>query len=433
MILSARQKSCLRASLVRRTMKVVMFLCPVWLFGPLAFISPRGPGDGPGESPSDSDGGPAAHTGRTEQVVMDTVARNETLSDIFLANEISYTELLEVLKASKGLFNLNRLQAGSLVRLAFDEEKRFSRFEYEIDDRRMLLVDLNRPDSVTARIDEVEYRYGTRMVGGEIRSSLYQAMEDIGENMEIAYMLSEIFAWQIDFITDLRKGDYFRAVIEEYRGRDDVTKLSTVLAAEFYNNGKLYQAFRYEDPEGHVDYYDGTGASLQRKFLKSPLKYKRISSRFSKRRFHPILKIYRPHLGVDYSAPVGTPVSSVGDGEIVMAGRDGGYGNCVKVRHNGTYQTLYGHLRGFARGIRKGLKVKQGQVIGYVGTTGLSTGPHLDFRMTVNGKYVNPLTVNLPAADPVKKTYEDEFRRLVMDRMEVLDQDTPVLALQTDE
>jgi murein DD-endopeptidase MepM/ murein hydrolase activator NlpD len=249
--------------------------------------------------------------------------------------------------------------------------------------------------------------------------------------MEIAYMLSEIFAWQIDFSTDLRKGDYFRAIVEEYRGRDEKIKINTILAAEFYNNGKLYQAFRYADPDGRVDYYDGTGTSVRRKFLKSPLKYKRISSRFSRRRLHPILKIYRPHLGVDYAAPSGTPVVSVGDGEVVLAGWKGGFGNCVKVRHNGIYQTLYGHLRGFARGIRRGKRVKQGQVIGYVGSTGLSTGPHLDFRLTVRGKYVNPLTINLPAADPVKKAYRDEFRKLVFEHMEFLDEEeTTVLAFQ---
>jgi murein DD-endopeptidase MepM/ murein hydrolase activator NlpD len=391
-------------------MKIVLYLCPVWLFGPLIFLSLRGAADQPGENNGGSDGIISILSGQTEQVVVDTVARNETLSDIFLAHEISYSELLEVLKASKGIFNLNRLQSGSLVKMAFNEERRFSRLEYEIDDRRLLLVDVHRPDSVTAWIDEVDYQYRSRLVNGEIRSSLYQALQDNNEHMEIAYMLSEIFAWQIDFSTDLRKGDYFRAIVEEYRGRDEKTKLNTILAAEFYNNGKLYQAFRYVDPDGRVDYYDGTGTSVRRKFLKSPLKYKRISSRFSRRRFHPILKIYRPHLGVDYAAPSGTPVVSVGDGEVVLAGWKGGFGNCVKVRHNGIYQTLYGHLRGFARGIRRGKRVKQGQVIGYVGSTGLSTGPHLDFRLTVRGKYVNPLTVNLPAADPVKKAYRDEFR-----------------------
>jgi len=410
-------------------MKIALYLCPVWLFGPLIFLSLRGPADQPGENAGDSDGIISILSGQTEQVVVDTVARNETLSDIFLAHEISYAELLDVLKASKGIFNLNRLQSGSLVKMAFNDERRFSRLEYEIDDRRLLLVDVHRPDSVTARIDEVDYQYSSRLVSGEIRSSLYQALQDNNEHMEIAYMLSEIFAWQIDFSTDLRKGDYFRAIVEEYWGRDEKTKLNTILAAEFYNNGKLYQAFRYVDPDGRVDYYDGTGTSVRRKFLKSPLKYKRISSRFSRRRFHPILKIYRPHLGVDYAAPVGTPVVSVGDGEVILAGWNGGFGNCVKVRHNGIYQTIYGHLRSFARGIRRGARVKQGQVIGYVGSTGLSTGPHLDFRLMVRGKYVNPLTVNLPAADPVNKDYREEFRELVFEHLKVLDEeDTTVIA-----
>jgi murein DD-endopeptidase MepM/ murein hydrolase activator NlpD len=372
-------------------------------------------------------------TASTEHVILDTVTRDETLSDIFMKNEVSYAELLEVMKVSKVHFNLNRIRSGSVVKLAFDGEARFSRLEYEIDDRRLLRVTVHKPDSMSAGVDEVEYQYRYRLVGGEISSSLYQTIQNMNENLEIAFLLSEIFAWQVDFSTDLRSGDYFGAVVEEYWGRDGVIRLNTVIASEFFNNGKLYQAFRYEDPDGHIDYYDGTGSSLRRKFLKSPLKYTRISSRFSRRRLHPILKVYRPHLGVDYAAPIGTPVVTVGDGEIIFAGWQRGFGNIVKVRHNGTYKTTYGHLNGFARGIRKGVKVMQGKVIGYVGSTGLSNGPHLDFRLIKRGNYVNPLTVDLPAADPVKKEYSADFRRRVLDYMEILDSDKDTILASTTE
>ena len=418
----------MRARIVHKTTKVVCYLCPVWLFGPLLYFS-LSDADRAGEVHSNTVDLLSELAGSTERVVMDTVTRDETLSDIFLKNDLSYTDLIEVVKASKEYFDFNLLRSGSVVKLVFDKEEQLSRLEYEIDDRRLLLVDAHRPDLISARVDEVDYQYRQRLVGGEIVSSLYQTVQDMNENMEIAVLLSEIFAWQIDFSTDLRGGDYFRAIVEEYWGRDGVTKLNTVLAAEFFNNGKLYQAFRYEDPGGHVDYYDGIGSSLRRKFLKSPLKYTRISSRFSRRRFHPILKVYRPHLGVDYAAPVGTPVVTVGDGEVVYAGWQKGFGKIVKVRHNGVYRTTYCHLSGFARGIRKGTKLKQGQIIGYVGSTGLSTGPHLDFRLTRKGSYVDPLTVDLPAADPVKDKYIADFRGRVVDYMDTLDtEQTPVLA-----
>ncbi len=416
------QISRLRARIVLQTMKVLCYLSPLWLLGPLLYFSVSG-ADRKGYAGSNAMDVLSELTATTEHVVLDTVTRDETLSDIFMKNEVSYAELLEVMKVSKGHFNLNRIRSGSVVKLAFDGEERFSRLEYEIDDRRLLRVTVHKPDSMSASVDEVDYQYRQRLVGGEISSSLYQTIQDMNENLEIAFLLSEIFAWQIDFSTDLRSGDYFAAVVEEYWGRDGVIKLNTVIASEFFNNGKLYQAFRYKDPDGHIDYYDGTGYSLRRKFLKSPLKYTRISSRFSRRRLHPILKVYRPHLGVDYAAPIGTPVVTVGDGEIIFAGWQRGFGKIVKVRHNGIYKTTYGHLSGFARGIRKGVKVMQGQVIGYVGSTGLSNGPHLDFRLISRGNYVNPLTVDLPAADPVKKEYSKDFRRRVLDYMEILDSD----------
>jgi murein DD-endopeptidase MepM/ murein hydrolase activator NlpD len=398
------------------------------MFGPLLLFSIKGT-DIPVDRSTGATDLPSDSGERTVRVVLDTLSRDETLSDIFLRNEIGYNQLLQVVEVSKEFYNLNRLRSGSVVKIVFDQTDQFARLEYGIDDRRLLFVDAHRPDSVTARIDEVDYQYRRRLISGEIESSLYQTICDINEGMDLAFTMSEIFAWQIDFSTDLRKGDRFKAIVEEYWGRDGEMNLNAILATEFFNNGKLYQAFRYEDPEGHVDYYDGIGVSLRRKFLRSPLKYTRISSRFSRRRFHPILKVYRPHLGVDYAAPTGTPVVTVGDGEVVYAGWQKGFGNIVKIRHNSTYQTMYGHLRGFARGIRKGKTVKQGQVIGYVGSTGLSTGPHLDFRLTRRGSYINPLSVDLPAADPVKKRYEENFRKKVIEYLEVLDVETaPVLA-----
>ena len=421
--IASRRKSRLRAKIVSGTLRYLCYLSPLWLFGPLFYLTvlPSGPSREDGAPGGDVSSLPAGPPGRVE---VDTVGRNETLSDIFLANGIDYAQLLEVLRASRGLFDLNRLRSGSVVRIFFDRDDRFSRLEYEIDDRRLLHVDVPKPDSMSAAIEVAEYAFRSRVVEGEISSSLYETVSEMEEDPRIAYLLSEIFAWQIDFSTDIRKGDYFRAIVEEYRGRDGIEKLSAIRAAEFFNRGRLYQAFRYEDPEGHVDYYDGTGASLRRKFLRSPLKYTRISSGFTRRRFHPILKIYRPHLGIDYAAPPGTPVVTVGDGEVIYAGWDRGFGRIVKVRHNAVYVTTYGHLSRFARGIRKGKRVRQGQVIGYVGSSGLATGPHLDYRLLRRGRYVNPLTVDLPAADPVKKKYRSAFRDVVLENLGLLDEES---------
>jgi len=358
-----------------------------------------------------------------ERIVVDTIGRNDTLSDIFARNEIAYAELAEVLGVTGRLFDLNHLQAGSLIKLVLDDEKRLTRLEYEIDDRRLLRVTSPSPDSMTAVVDEFAYRYRQRLIGGEITSSLYETIQDMQEDTEIAFLLSDIFAWQVDFSTDIRAGDHFKAVVEEYWGRDGIPKLNLILAAELANDGKFFQAFRYRDPGGKVDYYDGAGASVRRKFLRSPLNYTRISSRFSHRRLHPILRVYRPHLGVDYAAPSGTPVVTVGDGEVICAGRDRGLGNVVRVRHNGIYQTSYGHLSRFGKGVRKGARVEQGQIIGYVGSTGLSTGPHLDYRLFKNGKPVNPLAVDLPSADPVEGPYLDEFRNWARSCLEVLERE----------
>jgi len=425
------QKVRLRALVVLKTSKILCLLCPIWIFGPLVYVVSRS--DVAPHNVVDADpratGSGRVNDDGTEKVVVDTLGLNDTLSDVFLRHNLNYSVLLRVIKASNASFDLNQIPTESVVRLMLGDGNRFKGLEYEIDERRTLIVRAVAPDSMDSRIEEVDYKYRQRLIRGRIKSSLYQTIYDEHEDIRLAYLLSDIFAWQIDFSTDLRNADQFSAVVEEYWARDGIPRLKTVVAAEFYNKGRLFQAFRYQDPAGHIGYYDGTGASLRRKFLKSPLHYTRISSRFSYHRFHPILKVYRPHLGVDYAAPPGTPVVTVGDGKVVYAGWQKGFGRFIKIRHNGTYQTTYGHLRAFAKGIRKGAVVRQGQVIGYVGSTGLATGPHLDFRLILGGNYVNPLTVNLPAGDPVPRRYMKDFRNLVLAYIDDFDTDAgPVLA-----
>jgi murein DD-endopeptidase MepM/ murein hydrolase activator NlpD len=213
-----------------------------------------------------------------------------------------------------------------------------------------------------------------------------------GESLRIAADLANILDWDIDFHTDLRQGDTFRLLIEEHRQRGKRPTYQRILAAELINQGQTYQAVYYAPKGARGGFYRPDGRAMQRMFLSSPLPYARISSHFSHTRLHPILKVVRPHLGVDYAAPRGTPVRSVGDGVIEWAGAKGGNGKMIVIRHNTIYMTYYLHLDRFARGLSRGKRVAQGQIIGYVGSTGLSTGPHLDFRLSEQGKFLNPVT-----------------------------------------
>ena len=229
------------------------------------------------------------------------------------------------------------------------------------------------------------------------------------QNLLLALNLSDIFAWDIDFTTALRKGDTFRMLVEGLYRDGEFKKYGNILAAEFVNDGVLSRAYRFE-VDGRADYYDAEGRSLRKAFLKAPLSFRRISSGFSKSRLHPVLKIRRAHNGTDYVAPKGTPVSAIGNGQVLAAGHQGGYGKLVVIRHPNGYKTFYGHLSGIAKGVRKGAGVTQGQLIGYVGSTGISTGPHLHFEMRVNDRPVNPRKVEIPAGQPVPEALIASYR-----------------------
>jgi murein DD-endopeptidase MepM/ murein hydrolase activator NlpD len=253
----------------------------------------------------------------------------------------------------------------------------------------------------------------TALGRGTIEDSLYRSAQEEGIDFDVAMGLAEIFAWDIDFYVDLRTGDHY-SFLYERRFLDGVLfKNGRIMAAHFFNAGVHHRAYYYQVPGRKGDYYDAKGRSLRKQFLKSPLRYTRISSGFSKRRLHPILKIYRPHLGIDYAAPVGTPVQALGDGRVIYKGWKGGYGRFVAIRHNSRYTTTYAHLHRYASGLKKGQTVKQGQIIGYVGASGLSTGPHLDFRMKRDGSFVNPLRLHFPAAKPIPSAQMVPFQQHV--------------------
>lgn len=240
---------------------------------------------------------------------------------------------------------------------------------------------------------------------------------------------SQFFQWDIDFATDVRPGDSFSIIYDEFYIRGEKVKTGDIVAAEFINRGKKYRAVRYEDPKGNIDYYTPDGHSLKRRFSRTPVKFSRISSHFTLKRWHPILHRFKKHTGVDYAAPTGTPVKATSNGRVEFVGVKGGYGNAVILQHGQHYSTLYGHLKNFAKHLKKNQRIKQGQVIGYVGMTGLATGPHLHYEFRIDGKHRNPLTVKLPQGYPVPKKYREDFRKQTQKTIAKLElQDTTELA-----
>jgi hypothetical protein len=262
-----------------------------------------------------------------------------------------------------------------------------------------------------ANVEPLQFNCVVKSLSGEIESSLWESMIDRCQTPELIMKFTEVLEWEIDFLTEPRKGDTFRLLFEEYHKDGRFVKYGDILAAEYTLGDQTHQSVLYTSPDGHKGYYDPSGRSSRKAFLKSPLNYRRISSRFSYHRFHPVFKRYQPHLGVDYAAPVGTPVVSSGDGTVTFAGWKKGFGRIVEIRHTNGFVTSYGHLSRFAKGIRAGAKVQQKQLVGYVGNTGASTGPHLDYRVKVNGRYVDPLRMVAPPAEPVKPEYMADFEK----------------------
>lgn len=256
---------------------------------------------------------------------------------------------------------------------------------------------------------------------GTIRSSLWESLIAEGASPDLVVRFSDIFSWTFDFLTECRRGDRFELLAEAMYGEDGFRGYGDILIARYEGARERAAGVRFTPAGGRSAYYAPDGGSLQKIFLRSPLNYRRISSGFTKRRYHPILKRWMPHLGIDYSAPSGTPVVTVGEGSVVYAGWKKGFGNIVEIRHNSTYLTTYGHLSGFGKGVRKGVRVAQGQVIGYVGNTGLSTAPHLDFRMKRRNDWVNPMMIEVPAAEPVPAKDRRKFFHMTRVYLAALD------------
>ncbi|MCK4775050.1 MAG: peptidoglycan DD-metalloendopeptidase family protein [Candidatus Krumholzibacteria bacterium] len=316
---------------------------------------------------------------------------------------IAPVDIDRIVKTSREMYNFRRVQPGQKSAVYSNPEGRLDSLHFVIDSERVLKVN-RQGEGFVARRDTLPYEIEYYVTSGTINSSIHATLQQQGANPELASYLAVIFQWDIDFYTDIRRGDTFTILYENKVLSNGKTSLGDVLGARVFTRGSEHYAFLYVDNNGRRSYYDERGNSLQKSLLRAPLKYRRISSNFTHRRLHPVTHTYKPHLGVDYVAPVGTPVRSTGDGTVAAATRNRANGNYVKVKHNSRYTTYYLHLRGFARGIRSGVRVRQGQVIGYLGSTGLVTAPHLDYRIKVGGKFVNPRRVKLPSKEPVPAT-----------------------------
>lgn len=324
-------------------------------------------------------------------VIKVPIARNQTFSELMKGCGFDSQTVQDVLAGAKGVYNLNQIHAGKSVVLTAGTGNAFASLEYSIDPLKTLVV-RKEEDGIKAEILEYQPEARSEELGGIISGSLYSTINRLGGDDQLVMDFADIFEWDVDFFKDLQAGDSFRILYERNYVKGEPLGIGRIVAAELINKGRTYTALGYQSEKGWA-YFSPDGKAMRRAFLAAPLKFSRISSGFSAHRYHPILHQYRAHYGIDYAAPAGTPVRAIGNGVVVSAGWGGGAGNMIKLQHNKEITTIYCHLSRFAAGVKRGASVSQGQVIGYVGQTGLATGPHLDFRFFRNGQYVNFLSI----------------------------------------
>lgn len=335
------------------------------------------------------------------------VGKSSTFSDILHPFNVTYNEIFNIVDTTREIYDFRKVRAGNnyAAYLSNDTLASLNYFVYEIDPVEFVVLDFT--DSLlNIYKGKKEITTIEKSVNGIVEYSLWESLTGQGVSPVLALNLSEVFAWQIDFFS-IQPGDSYKVIYDEKYIADELVGIGEIKAALFNHRGEDHYAVLFE--QGQDDYFDFEGNSLRKAFLKAPLKFSRISSHFTNSRLHPILKYHRPHHGIDYAAPKGTPVSAVGDGVVQVRQYKGGAGNYIKIKHNGTYTSAYMHLSGYAKGLKVGSRVRQGDVIGYVGSTGLSTGPHLDFRFYVNGNPVNYLTVKFPPSTPVTSENMADF------------------------
>lgn len=359
-------------------------------------------------------------------VVDDRIRRDESLYIILRRHNVSPQTIYAIQQQTRGAVNLNRFIPGQRYRVYKSGDDAFA-FVWRQSLTQYVTIKWDSDNVVTHESGRVAVEHRQAQTASTISTSLYDAVQSEGASQRLGVELADIFGWEVDFFA-LRRGDHFKAVYENLYADGEYIGIGDIKAAEFQHRNRTYRAYFFDNGERR-GYFDENGNSLQKELLKAPFRYnQRVSSGFSRNRFHPILQQNRPHYGTDYAAPTGTPVIAVGDGVVTEAARRGGNGNIVQIRHNSTYKTAYLHLNGFAPGIRPGVRVEQGQVIGYVGQTGLATGPHLCYRLYVNDRPVNSVTVDLPASESL----DDKYLPDLMELVEEMDRRLELLRLEED-
>lgn len=341
----------------------------------------------------------------------EAIKRGETISDILGRYNLSSSEIHRLREDVKPVYDLAKVRAGNELKIFTSPEGDVICIEYALNKDNYLCIEKN-GGAYAAEIKKILYSIQTEMIWGIIEDNPINAISKENEGGQLAILLEEIFAWDIDFYADIRLGDSFKIIFEKKYLVGEFVGYGRILAAEFTNQGEVFRAFHFTYPDTKKsDYFDFEGNSLRKEFLKSPIAGARITSRFSHSRLHPVRKVWRPHYGVDYAAPVGTPVRATADGSVSYAGRDGANGRMVRIHHKNGYETLYLHLRQYGKDIKKGAKVTSGQIIGYVGASGEVTGPHLDYRIKHRGHYINPLAYRFRPVEPLAPEFLEVFQR----------------------
>ena len=414
-----------RTSLVQRTRSNRRFMLPLLLLavlGGLFLLANRQPTGKIAQANAKTVPVIAAVPEVRRELVRGAIQSGATITSL-LGHIFTPQQIHNLNQQCKEIFPLSKLCAGQDYRLAL-RDGNFERFEYDIDNEEQLII-LQNEEGFDISRTAIPYTVEQQLINGTITSSLFGAVIATGESESLALNLADIFAWDIDFIRDIQSGDSFQVLVEKRFREGKQAGYGRILAATFTNCGETYRGFLFKDGERSPAYYDENGKSLRKAFLKAPLSFSRISSGYTMRRLHPITKTYKPHPAIDYAAPTGTPIKTVGDGVVVKATYNRFNGNYVKIRHPGSWVTMYNHMSRFGRGIKSGKKVRQGQVIGYVGSTGRSTGPHLDYRMYKNGRTVNPLRVKSPSVAPVSSEHMAAFKTTIVPFIAQLDEGTP--------
>lgn len=339
-----------------------------------------------------------------------TISDGDTFATVIETIGGSYSDALDMVDVASSTYDLTRIRLGRDIRYE-SKQGRVSYLEYDIDTEEKVVVEYLSTNGYQAHREDIQYDTTLVQQSATINSSLFADGNKAGMSDALILEAAEILSWSVDFATAIREGDSIRIYYEARTRNGQPGPHGKILALSFTNAGNTTNGYLFEAADGALKYYDDDGNSLIKQFLKAPLKYSRISSGYTNARFHPTQERTMPHRAIDYAAPLGTPILAVGDGVVTMAQYYGGYGNYIDIRHNSTYETQYAHLSRYAAGITPGAHVKQGDVIGYVGSTGWSTGPHLHYQIRKNGSLVNPLEVELPAGDPVPDEERGAFKK----------------------